>query len=98
MDHSKHIPMTDAELTAQNLKGANVYGPGDENIGDISHLHGTPPNAQVVLDVGGFLGIGAKTVALPLSSLNFMRDESGTAHATTTMTKDQLKNLPEHTD
>jgi hypothetical protein len=28
--------------------------------------------------------------------LNFMRDEEGTVHATTAMTKDQAKALPEH--
>ena len=96
MDHSKHIPMSQTELTAANLEGANVYGPGDDKIGSISHLHGTPPSAQAVLDVGGFLGIGAKTVAIDLSRLSFMRDEAGEPHATTMMTKDELKELPEH--
>ena len=52
----------------------------------------------VLVDVGGFLGLGAKPVALPISSLNFMRDENGKVHATTAMTKDQLKELPEHKD
>jgi hypothetical protein len=33
---------------------------------------------------------------LDVSKLNFMRDESGTVHATTSMTKDQVKALPEH--
>ena len=98
MDHSKHIPMTDAELTAANLEGANVYGPDGGNIGNVSHMHGTPPSAQVVIDVGGFLGMGAKPVSLPVSSLKFMRDGNGKAHASTAMTKDQLKDLPEHKD
>ena len=48
------------------------------------------------MDVGGFLGIGAKPVALPVSQLDFMRDEDGEVHATTTLTKDQVKALPEH--
>lgn len=48
------------------------------------------------MDVGGFLGIGAKPVSLAVSSLNFMRDEAGKVHATTAMTKDELKSLPEH--
>ena len=98
MDHSKHIPMSDIEVVAANIDGANVYGPGDEKIGTVSHTHGTPPAGRVVVDVGGFLGIGAKPVALPMGSLKFMRDADGTAHATTAMTKDELKELPEHTD
>ncbi len=96
MDHSKHIPLRPEELNASNVEGANVYGPNDAHVGDVSHFHGSGQGAQVVVDVGGFLGIGAKPVALPISSLNFMWDEDGKVHATTVMTKDQLKELPEH--
>ena len=96
MDHSKHTPMSEIEVTAANVDGINVYGPGDDKIGTVSHTHGTPPAGHVVVDVGGFLGLGAKPVSLPMSALNFMRDADGEAHATTTMTKDELKNLPEH--
>ena len=98
MDHSKHSLLNPNELNQTTLEGASVYDPDDNDIGTVSHLHGAGPNAQVVVDVGGFLGIGAKPVALDVSQLNFMRDESGTVHATTTMTKDQLKGLPEHHD
>ena len=45
---------------------------------------------------GGFLGIGAKPVAVSASDLDFMRDEDGDVHAT--WTKDQLKGMPEHQD
>lgn len=98
MDHSAHAPLAPGELTEANVVGATIYGPGDETVGSISHLHGSGPGAQVVVDVGGFLGIGAKPVALSLSQLNFMRDEDGNVHATTSLTKDQAKDLPEHTD
>lgn len=97
MDHSKHTPIHPVELTSAGVEGANVYGPDDSHIGDVSHFHGAGQNAQVVVDVGGFLGLGAKPVALNVSSLTFMRDESnGKVHATTAMTKDELKSLPEH--
>ncbi len=96
MDHSKHTPMRTDEVTSANVEGANVYGPEDKHIGDVAHFHGTGPSAQAVIDVGGFLGIGAKPVSVPVSGLNFMRDENGKVHATTMMTKDQLKDLPEH--
>jgi len=96
MDHSKHTPLRADEVNSDAVKGANVYGPNDSHIGDVAHVHGSGHAAQAVVDVGGFLGLGAKPVALPLSSLHFMRDEGGKVHATTAMTKDQLKNLPEH--
>ena len=96
MDHSKHIPLTPEELRSTALEGAKVYGPDDGHIGDVSHLHGSGETAHVVVDVGGFLGLGAKPVSLPVADLNFMRDQDGIVHATTAMTKDQLKDLPEH--
>nr|WP_281284899.1 PRC-barrel domain-containing protein [Roseovarius arcticus] len=80
------------------MEGANVYGPNGDHIGDISHFHGPAPAAEAVVDVGGFLGIGAKPVALPASSMKFMRDEAGRVHVTTALTKDELQNLPEHKD
>ncbi|SEM71593.1 PRC-barrel domain-containing protein [Bosea lupini] len=98
MDHSKHIRLADSDLTAVALDGATIYGPGDDKIGSVSHLHGTGPSAQVVIDVGGFLGIGAKPVAVPMHELEFMRDEDGDVHAVTSWTKDQLKAMPEHAE
>ncbi len=98
MDHSNHARLATTELTADVLDGATIYGPGDEKVGSVSHVHGMGSACQVVIDVGGFLGIGAKPVAVPASELDFMRDEDGDIHAVTTWTKDQLKAMPEHTD
>lgn len=94
MDHSTHVRLTNAELTNDTLEGATIYGPGDEKIGSVDHVHGS----QVVIDVGGFLGIGAKPVAVAASELDFMRDDDGDIHALTNWTKDQLKKMPEHRD
>ena len=96
MDHSNHIRLTEAEMTQANLEGANIYGPDDEKVGSISELIVRNPDMLAVVDVGGFLGIGSKTVTLNADRLDFMRDESGTVHATTMMTKDEMKDLPEH--
>ena len=98
MDYTLHQRLEATELTDDNLIDAVIYGPGDEKIGSVSHLHGAGPTAQVIVDAGGFLGIGAKPVALPVNQLDFMRDEDGIVHATTSLTKDQVKALPEHHD
>ncbi len=98
MDHSKHIPLAPTELNEDMLDGATIYGPGDEKIGSVSHLHGMGQTASVIIDVGGFLGVGAKPVSVPVSGLNFMRDENSDVHAVTTWTKDELKAMPEHHD
>ena len=96
MDHTRHIRLSETELTEAVLNSATIYGPGDEKIGSVSEVHGQGSSARVIIDVGGFLGIGAKPVAVPASDLSFMRDEDGTVHAVTSWTKDQLKALPEH--
>lgn len=49
-----------------------------------------------MIDVVGFLGIGAKPVGVPVGDLDFMRDEDGNVHTVTGWTKDQLKAMPEH--
>ena len=96
MDHSTHTQLMDSELNEANLLDAVVYGADDEKIGTVAHVHGMGAETQVIVDVGGFLGIGAKPVALKINQLNFMRDEDGTVHGHTSWTKDQLKELPEH--
>lgn len=93
MDHTNHVRLTAAELTPAILEGATIYGADDHKVGKLDHVHG---GGQAIIDVGGFLGIGAKPVAVPLSDLQFMRDESGDVHAVTSWTKDQLKDMPEH--
>ncbi|WP_404864071.1 PRC-barrel domain-containing protein [Georhizobium sp. MAB10] len=98
MDHSKHARLSDIEITERNLKGSTVYGANDEKVGSVAHMHGVGKTARVVIDVGGFLGFGAKSVAVAASELDIMRDEGGTVHAVTAWTKDQLKDMPEHTD
>ena len=96
MDHTLHTPLQAAELNEANLVDAVIYGPADEKIGTVAHVHGMGSTSQVIVDVGGFLGIGSKPVALDANQLNFMRDEDGEVHAVTSWTKQQVKELPEH--
>jgi hypothetical protein len=98
MDHSKHVRLSAAELTPDVLEDATIYGVDDAKVGSVSHVHGAGAGTKVVIDVGGFLGIGAKPVAVPITQLQFMKDEDGDVHAVTTWTKDQLKAMPEHMD
>jgi len=98
MDHSQHVRLSTAELTPATLEGATIYDGEDHKVGTVSHVHGSGVASQVVVDVGGFLGVGAKPVAVPASELDFMRDEKGDVHAVTNWTKDQLEDLPEHKD
>lgn len=98
MDHSKHTTLNQTDLTSDLLKDAPIYGPDDEKIGTIAHVHGIGAATEVVVDVGGFLGIGAKPVSLSTDHVRMMRDEKGTVHGVTARTKDDLKALPAHHD
>jgi hypothetical protein len=98
MDHSNHTRLIPDEISYETLAGAKIYGPDDAEVGSISHVHGQGNTAQVVVDVGGFLGIGAKPVALTASEIDLMRDETGAVHGIIRRTKDELKDLPEHVD
>lgn len=96
MDHSQHVRLSAAELTPSLLEGATIYGADDHKVGHVSHVHGSGAASEVIIDVGGFLGLGAKPVAVPISELQFMRDSDGDIHAVTAWTKDQLEAMPEH--
>jgi hypothetical protein len=98
MDHTNHIRLSSEELNLTNLGGAPIYGRDDHEISTVDHVHGIGDQANVVFDVGGFLGIGSKRVSLYAGQLDFTRDRDGIVHGVTQMTEDQLKALPEHTD
>ncbi len=63
-----------SELRASKFVGVDVYGSDDQKIGDVSEiLMDALGNAKtVVIGVGGFLGIGEKTIALPFTSLEWV--------------------------
>ncbi len=98
MSYHEHTPLAPGELTVENLTGAPVYGPEDEKVGTVGDLllSGVDQIRSAIIDVGGFLGIGAKPVAVPFESLRFVHDGSlGNIHAHIAWTKAQLKELPE---
>ncbi len=96
MDHSRHTRLAESELNEATLLDMPIYDIDDRKVGTVSHVHGMGRGIQVIVDVGGFLGIGAKPVALSADQLDFMRDSNGDVHALTSRTKEQIKGLPEH--
>jgi ribosomal 30S subunit maturation factor RimM len=85
------------EFRTSKLVGSKVYNEANENIGSIEDIILKSDGAmdEVVLSVGGFLGIGDKYVAVPFSSLKIERDGSN-IRITTNGTKDSLKALPDY--
>lgn len=68
MDHTRHTALQAAELNEANLMDAVIYGPSDERIGTVAHVHGMGVETRVIVDVGGFLGIGSKPLPLHQAS------------------------------
>lgn len=100
MHHDHHVTLSPSEMTAEVLVGAPVYGPDSEKVGVVGDLllSGEDEVRSAVIDVGGFLGLGSKPVAVPFDTLHFARDGAGgTVHAHISWTKDELKARPEFT-
>lgn len=90
--------MDASSLTADQLMGVRVYGQNDEDVGEISDivLDANGKATQVIVDVGGFLGIGEKPVALDLSQMRIVQEtEGGALRAYVQMTEDELEGLPQ---
>jgi len=61
------------QFRSTNLRGTRVYGANNENIGEINDvlINRSGHVVAVLIGVGGFLGIGEKDVAVPMSMLLF---------------------------
>ncbi len=85
------------QLTATQLTGAAVEGSGGEQVGNVADLVINPQGevTDVVVDVGGFLGIGARAVALPLSEMDIQWDTvSDDLRIVAPMTREDIEALP----
>lgn len=79
----------------QPVVGTDVKNAANENIGEIQDvvISSDGKVEQVIVSVGGFLGVGSKRVAVAWNDLTMTGDT-----ATVNMTKDQLKAAPEYQD
>ena len=91
--------LDESERTADRLIGADVYDAQGENIGSVDDvvLAEDQRITDIVVDVGGFLGIGAHSVALPIDDAKIAwHDEDGEARVQVSLTADQLEAMPEY--
>jgi sporulation protein YlmC with PRC-barrel domain len=71
---------------ASKLVGVDVYNDQNEKLGDIGDvmLDGSGKVVGIVVEVGGFLGVGQRNVMVPLDKLKFVSEPRRTATTTTT--------------
>ncbi|WP_191058731.1 PRC-barrel domain-containing protein [Geminicoccus harenae] len=83
------------DFSADDLMNRNIVDMEGNNVGQVSDLligsDGTIQN--VLVDVGGFLGIGTRTVALGLDQVQMAQGDA--EDLVVNMTREQVENLPQ---
>ena len=82
------------QIRATQMDGATVYDTQNQKVGDIKDviIDRDGKVAAVVLDVGAFLGVGGKYVAVSMNDLKITQDNNtNKPRFAVDMTKDQLK-------
>lgn len=98
IDRTAMTPVMTDDLSADNLMGRTVYSANDENIGEVGDVLLTSDNKVegFILDVGGFLGMGEKQVAISPENLEIMANADGELTIFTPFTKEQLEAQKEY--
>ena len=91
-------PLEVDALTADNLTGATVVGPDGNDIAEVEDLLLTADGKvdAMLVDFGGFLGLGQKTVAVGMENLEFAANENGDLLVYSDFTREQLEAAPEY--
>jgi sporulation protein YlmC with PRC-barrel domain len=89
----------DTEILASSLIGQTVYSQADENLGNINDIVFSKDGGidAVVVGVGGFLGIGEKSVAIAYSNVQAMPGDDGSVKLVLNTTKEELDAAPGYT-
>ncbi|HEX2278550.1 MAG TPA: PRC-barrel domain-containing protein [Candidatus Tectomicrobia bacterium] len=90
------LPSMTNEMYASKLIGASVKNPQGENLGKIDELVIDPQDARIkaaVVSVGGVLGIGAKSVAIPWNKVT-MGSGADRDTLVVAMGKEELEQAP----
>ena len=85
-----------AGLTSEQMVGIGVYGIDDQQIGTISTVLANADGSidAIIVDVGGFLGLGAKPVAVAYDNLTFSTDTQDNHYLFINATREQLESQP----
>lgn len=89
-------PLSRGDLPNDKLYGAPVYDASNKKIGAVVQIHGVRETLPVIIDIGGFLGIGARSIALRSDEISFSRADDGSILAVTRLDEIQLKERATH--
>lgn len=93
-----NVAVGPSEALASNLVGLDVDNAANEDVGEIEDLVlDSSMNVKgLVLSVGGFLGVGERYVVVSPATVKVAFDNTAKEwKASTALTRDQLKSMPE---
>lgn len=71
------LPQSQRSTSIGDLIGSDVYGPNNDSVGEVEDVimgQGQQQPGYAVISFGGFLGLGAEQVAIPLSAIRISED------------------------
>jgi sporulation protein YlmC with PRC-barrel domain len=87
------------QVSADTYIGQSVYNAKNESVGKVTDLIMEKKGGIVaaIVGVGGFLGIGRKDVAVPITNIEVAQNtQDGTVKLSTSETAESLKSAPEY--
>lgn len=96
-DGYRHAAM--GEMTAKMLRNAEVYGSEGERIGRVRAVEETDSGIvmALIVEMGGLLGVGAHTVALPARDVTVLRRTDGSdLRLRANASRAQVQAMPRH--
>jgi sporulation protein YlmC with PRC-barrel domain len=93
--YAKVLPSVPESVTVTDYYKQNVYDPSDKKIGEIKDvlIASDGKVAAFIVEVGGFIGAGAKDVAVPFTDVKGTK-KNDKWYLTMNADKDELKNAP----
>ncbi|SDB17867.1 PRC-barrel domain-containing protein [Desulfonatronum thiosulfatophilum] len=85
-------------ISVNDLQNADVYDSNHENVGNVDQVLITPQGdvERLVVDVGGFLGIGTHSVAIDIDEVEIHRGNGDDLRVYVPMTEQELEAMPEY--
>ncbi|MFZ3584339.1 PRC-barrel domain-containing protein [Loktanella sp. DJP18] len=98
MTREGYTPIAIADLLPETVQGMNVYSTNDEDVGEVRTVVVTPEGAVqgLVVNVGGFLGLGERQVEVPVEMATVLTNDSGDIRIYVDATENRLEDMPEY--
>ena len=94
----KSVMVMPYNITIDELEDMDIYGPDGKEIGEVDSVlvDGAAKPIAIAAEVGGFLGMGTRYVAIDPKAVTLTRQDEKNWKATMNANKDQLKAAPEY--